>query len=707
MDNYVLVERLGQGAYAVVWKARRRSDNRLVAAKQLRQAPATWEECKRLPEIRSAASCRSPHIISLLEVVRASSELFLVFEHADSDLYRCLGPSHRFAEAQVRWAIRQLLNAIAVVHSAGFVHCDIKPENLLLFARGGPCNSPILKLCDFGQATPSGEVQSYVGTRWYRPPELLLGCENAGREIDLWAAGCTMVELLITRPPFPGSDTRDMLFKICSALGAPDSGWHLGQRLVEASGLRFAPRAEQGPLWPEIESLGASPSAVELARGFLRYEEGQRWSAQRALGSAFFAFSAPEIPVTPPESVGRPKTPERLLRQREEAKKVERKLQAETAARTGTSTGVSTGPSFTGPQRQLQAADTTSLWPLGWERRAMQGSMGTIAPSGMAVPQRPRQMATSASTPSLFNGGATSSSSSSTAMGGWACFSSSTKDDWEPPAAAWLDTSPPKGEEGSFMRPSSAATSTSPPKDVRIAGKFGIDVLRPSKKPMPPSSSPLRFVAEPDEGEGMRPYSKSAHRKGNMHSSCSERTLPRPVEIVHEMDDEEAEAEHASSSQLHVAQQSAPGDDEELAALFWSQVENDRAGTAGGVPSAASVVRHAGLESEGHGGSTKQKRRRPRRGDAAWEADAFQEPWRPPCQTGTVVRSSGGVMAPSHGSQDVGQAAERAHSHSSAAPPDSFDPSDLLDAIGDPTSGSGDDVSLSTHGYIHSMHPTA
>mmetsp|Transcript_15137 Transcript_15137/g.26839 ORF Transcript_15137/g.26839 Transcript_15137/m.26839 type:complete len:841 (-) Transcript_15137:245-2767(-) len=335
MDNYVLVERLGHGSFAIVWKARRKSDNRLVAVKQLRTAPATWEECKRLPEIRAAATVRHPHIISLLEAVRHGSELFLVFEYADSDLYRCLGPDRgrRFEEPQVRWVMRQLLSALAAVHGAGLVHCDVKPENLLLFARLGSCGEPVLKLCDLGQACGKGEVRAYVGTRWYRSPELLLGLEGAGCEIDLWAAGCFMAELLLLRPPFPGTDTRDMLFRICSALGAPEEGWHLSERLMQASGLRFAPCAAEGPLWFELSSTGASSSAVELVRALLRYDQNQRMPASRAMHAGFISGGAPEVPVTLSDERSRIRSVEGFQRSRDEAKAVERKIQAKSGAR--------------------------------------------------------------------------------------------------------------------------------------------------------------------------------------------------------------------------------------------------------------------------------------------------------------------------------------------------------------------------------------
>jgi len=336
MDNYALVERLGQGSFAIVWKARRKSDNRLVAVKQLKQAPSTWEECKRLPEIRAAALVRGqPHVINLLEAIRHGGELFLVFEYAESDLYRCLGPCERrrFEEPQVRWVMRQLFAGLAACHAAHLVHCDVKPENILLFPRLGPCGEPVLKLCDLGQATNAGECDSYVGTRWYRSPELLIGIANGGVEIDLWAAGCFFAELILLRPPFPGTDTRDMLFRICSALGAPEEGWSLSERLMQASGLRFAPSAAEGPLWYELSSTGASSSAVEIVRGLLRYDQGKRLSAARALQSSFFQGDAPEVPVVPPDKTSDKRSVEGMARSRDEAKAVSRKLQAASGAR--------------------------------------------------------------------------------------------------------------------------------------------------------------------------------------------------------------------------------------------------------------------------------------------------------------------------------------------------------------------------------------
>lgn len=97
-----------------------------------------------------------------------------------------------------------MLKGLAYMHSMNMIHRDIKPENLLVSDKN------ILKICDFGFAriVKKGEedgLTDYVATRWYRPPELLVGSRYS-REIDLWAVGCIFGELIDGMPMFPGEN---------------------------------------------------------------------------------------------------------------------------------------------------------------------------------------------------------------------------------------------------------------------------------------------------------------------------------------------------------------------------------------------------------------------------------------------------------------------------------------------------------------------
>jgi len=124
----------------------------------------------------------------------------------------------------VRRYIWQLVKAIAWCHRHDIVHRDIKPENLLV----GPDSTATdaLKLCDFGFARqlkrhkPDEVLTDYVATRWYRAPELLLGSEKYGTEVDTWAIGCIMGELTDGQPLFPGESDVDQLHIVCKSMGA-------------------------------------------------------------------------------------------------------------------------------------------------------------------------------------------------------------------------------------------------------------------------------------------------------------------------------------------------------------------------------------------------------------------------------------------------------------------------------------------------------
>ncbi len=230
-------------------------------------------------------------------------QVFLVFDFCESNLYEAMThmseSAKRFSEEHVRYLMSHLLKGLAALHSRNIMHRDVKPDNILLTYGSA-------KVCDFGQArffmsTPlsvdmKGPLTDYVATRWYRAPELLLHATAYTAAVDLWAAGCTMAELFLGRPLFPGTSELDQLHRIATALGTPSEGeWPSLGPLCARSGHSLPSATASG-----MQQLvpGISAEAAELLSALLRWNPAQRPSAQAALAFKFFQ-SGPSTAVQP------------------------------------------------------------------------------------------------------------------------------------------------------------------------------------------------------------------------------------------------------------------------------------------------------------------------------------------------------------------------------------------------------------------------
>lgn len=156
-------------------------------------------------EVKVLRMLNQTNVVELKEAFRKKGIVCLVFEYVQNNLLEVLEKSPSGLEPElIRSFSYQMLKGLAYMHSLGIIHRDIKPENLLVSEK------KVLKICDFGFARPikrsdEEELTDYVATRWYRPPELLVGAKYA-KEIDLWAVGCILGELIDGMPMFPGEN---------------------------------------------------------------------------------------------------------------------------------------------------------------------------------------------------------------------------------------------------------------------------------------------------------------------------------------------------------------------------------------------------------------------------------------------------------------------------------------------------------------------
>ncbi|RRT74820.1 hypothetical protein B296_00030908 [Ensete ventricosum] len=232
-DTFEKIDKIGQGTYSNVYKARDVLTGKIVALKKVRFDNMEPESVKFMArEILILRHLDHPNVVKLEGLVtsRMSCSLYLVFEYMEHDLAGlAAGLTTKFTEPQVIFMLvstfkqlnflrfffkslypeqvkcymLQLLSGLEHCHNNSVLHRDIKGSNLLLDNKGS------LKIADFGLATffdPNRKhpMTSRVVTLWYRPPELLLGATDYSVGVDLWSAGCILAELLSGKPIMPG-----------------------------------------------------------------------------------------------------------------------------------------------------------------------------------------------------------------------------------------------------------------------------------------------------------------------------------------------------------------------------------------------------------------------------------------------------------------------------------------------------------------------
>ena len=169
------MEKLGEGTYGVVYKAKDKQTGEIVALKKIRlEKEDDGVPSTAIREISLLKGLKHPNIVELKEVIYSEDKLYLIFEYCEYDLKKYMRSKGNALDAtEVKSFLYQLLNACAYCHAHRVMHRDLKPQNLLIDNKGN------LKLADFGLARAFGlPVKTYtheVVTLWYRAPEILLG----------------------------------------------------------------------------------------------------------------------------------------------------------------------------------------------------------------------------------------------------------------------------------------------------------------------------------------------------------------------------------------------------------------------------------------------------------------------------------------------------------------------------------------------------
>ncbi|KAL0441878.1 UNVERIFIED_CONTAM: putative serine/threonine-protein kinase [Sesamum radiatum] len=295
-NTFEKLDKIGQGTYSNVYKARDLITGKVVALKKVRFDNLEQETVRFMArEILVLKRLNHPNVIKLegLVISRMSSSLYLVFEYMEHDLTGLTAmQSVKFTEPEeallrlhfvclVKCYMKQLLSGLEHCHNNGVLHRDIKCSNLLIDNEG------VLKIADFGLASffdPEHKkpMTSRVVTLWYRPPELLLGATYYGVGVDLWSAGCILAELLAGKPILRGRTEVEQLHKIFKLCGSPTEEYWKKSRLPNAT--LYKPQ-QPYKRWIMETFMDFPQSSLALIDTLLAIDPDARGTATAALNS--------------------------------------------------------------------------------------------------------------------------------------------------------------------------------------------------------------------------------------------------------------------------------------------------------------------------------------------------------------------------------------------------------------------------------------
>ena len=225
INNYLVKDLLGQGVSGQVYLVyKNKEENQKYALKIIKNKKIYKNQS--LIELKVVTTLNTKHnnshIIKVYEYFFYQEHLCIVFELLNENLYQLLQHNHLqgISLNSINFIIKQILEAVEQIHKTGIIHCDIKPENILLKINKDKNKTDIsVKVTDFGSAClKNNPMFTYIQSRFYRAPEVILGIPYT-QAIDIWPIGLIAAELYLGGPLLPGYSEYDQLLKINKIIG--------------------------------------------------------------------------------------------------------------------------------------------------------------------------------------------------------------------------------------------------------------------------------------------------------------------------------------------------------------------------------------------------------------------------------------------------------------------------------------------------------
>lgn len=290
--RYEIISILGCGSFGMVLKCLDHKRKEFVAVKMLRASNKYKALGEQESSVLDIINQDDPEDrMNLIKKKRSfifRNHFCIVFELLSLNLYDLLkkNESRGIELSLIRRFAIQLLIGLKCIHAKGIIHCDLKPENVVLRQE----NKSSVKIIDFGSACKVGDrLFTYLQSRYYRAPEVVLGC-GYNTQIDMWSLGCILTELALGRPLFPADCPHDLILRIIVALGQPP------KELLQISRFRnlyfttdFDPiplKSRRGPLHTRLlcDILeGFDPKFIDFTKKLLNWDPNLRLNAEDAI----------------------------------------------------------------------------------------------------------------------------------------------------------------------------------------------------------------------------------------------------------------------------------------------------------------------------------------------------------------------------------------------------------------------------------------
>ncbi len=217
IPDYQILERLGAGAMATVYKARQLKLDRMVAIKVLPKKHSNNKDFVRrfFDEGKAAAKLNHPNIVGAIDVGQAGETYYFVMEYVEGrSVFEDIQEKGPYSEADALKLTIDIARALEHAHKAGFIHRDVKPKNIML------TGDNIAKLADMGLAravsdreAAEAEAGKAFGTPYYISPEQIKGKMDVDKRADIYSLGCTLYHMVTGKVPFDGPNPSTVMRK--------------------------------------------------------------------------------------------------------------------------------------------------------------------------------------------------------------------------------------------------------------------------------------------------------------------------------------------------------------------------------------------------------------------------------------------------------------------------------------------------------------